>query len=188
MFYKDFLLYLYYIYILYLYEKIMREKILKVLNKRLENYTKENMFINTNGNKYYINPISISKITTEKISIKGVSSDENNQIEIKQLYFELLFDDGEPNFLITTKIDKNIINTEKTFKLRLFLPNIHTIKTKYEILVTTHIQVGHINFALTNEERDNLISKCEEVYEKQNQLLEKFKDKELLYKLNKRLK
>lgn len=171
----------------------MKEKVIKILNDRIDNVGENNIFegfiSRFNVDYYKVNPISQSKLIIESRNTYGLKDHVYKYQVYELLNFTIRFEDGQPDFVVSTKTSSNSTHCYPTIlKKRLFRKNIVQHNEFYENHLKTIISVGHKTFELTKRERIQLTDKCKEAYANYLILKEKKEDRELEEKLDLRIK
>jgi hypothetical protein len=161
----------------------IENKIIELIYKELDNVTGKKIF-----HTYSLGWVGNGDpIYTDRYLVKS-NCDESEYSEIEFINFALKFDDGEPNIDVFTQYSYN--SREEPYKIikRWFYKN-KTEKTRYyDYNTPTEIICGHIRFELTSDETILLKEKIKIAYQKYLTLKDVELDKEVMEKIDLRLK
>ena len=121
----------------------------------------------------------------EKLIKVNLLSVDRKCEDIELLSTAIVFEDGEPDILITT-ITESTENIQKAIT-RNFWGRNYSYKTTYTYKIIVHINCGHISFNLSQQESLDLLTATKLAYDKSLLLKKIYDDKVLDDKLNLRL-
>ncbi len=167
----------------------LRNKIIQLIHQELNSINRITLFYDLYIEMVAWEPLKVP-MRTKTVRIKeNVDTIEFENFDI--LRYTLKFADGDPDITISTYLQETekyeYYKSERKW-YTLWLYNKKLMTTYRDIQSITTVKCGMIKFELTSEENKFLCERTKFAYEKQKSLIKDFEEKNVVDKINMRLK